>query len=162
VAGGHARLARQALAIAKIPHGVLQPGVADEFGVRRKGLEPGAEQRLVATGDPEARPAARTVAPQLIRACGAAASACRSSQGSSTAPSGTVSPPTWGAPRRRGVGVKLDAPSPVDYATEVEQQVRHAGVAGEAVRRHRREAIEGEVVRRLEPDVEHADSGPAS
>jgi hypothetical protein len=67
VAGRHARLARQVLAIAKIPHGVLQPGVADELGVRRKGLEPGAEQRLVATGDPEARPAARTVAPQHAR-----------------------------------------------------------------------------------------------
>jgi hypothetical protein len=57
------------------------------------------------------------------------------------------------------VGIHFDAPSPVDLTAEIEEHVRHAGVAGQTGRRHHLQAVEGEVVRRPEPHVEDADPG---
>jgi hypothetical protein len=63
--------------------------VADDLGMRRESLEPGAEQRL-APAVTRTRARRRALSPHNIRACAAIVSASRSSQGSRIAPSGTV------------------------------------------------------------------------
>ena len=125
-----------------------------ELGVRREGLETGAEHRAAPAGHPEASQAARALAPQhpcvrhdrlgvpvqpgLERA--RRARRCRPRRGARHA-----------ARARRAHGDPPRAPSPVDLPAEVEQDVRHPRVPGETVGRHHLQSVEGEIVRRPEP-----------